>query len=408
MRSFFIILLLTTNVYADIFYKGQIATELRVFKNDHNSYTKDYGTALAPKFEVLHETQNWLSKVRFSGRHDFAETNRNILIPEDIYTGYNGEKWLIFAGYQILNWSATEAFHPADVINARNFDSNLENAEKIGELMLQTTYLLNSGSLNFYLLPRIQGPNLPDNNNRLSFFSPGLNVLKPKHLDSDGKEMNDKWDLQWATRFEQSFDGIDLAFYTIQHQDRYNPIAAPSGTSIQLYTVPRFQYGITYQQAIDAFVLKLETATIDFDNYGPLVAFGYEAKDNTQIAFGLDYTYSHSSGTDSTFIFEAMSVIDLSKPNRAIANTFQRDVLFGYRYAWNDILAKEFFISLIADLERGREYLFSTSYSQRLSDVWGIKGSYRYIDAPQKEAIQRGLEILHKDHQVSLTTTRYF
>ncbi len=404
-----IFLLLPIIALANNSFKGEVNFELRQFKDDNNSYTTDYGSAIAPRIEAYFEKKKWISKLKLSSRTDYSDHDRDILIPEDIYTGYDGERWLIIGGFQTLNWSSTEAFHPADVINPRNFDSNLENADKIGELMLQTTYYLNNGSLNFYLLPHIQDPNLPKSENRLSFFSPGQKINDPIHLDKDGKQMNDKWNLGWATRVEHSFDGIDFSLYAIKHQDRYNPIVTTATNgSIQLYTLPIFQYGLTYQQAIDAFVFKLETASIDYDNSGDFVALGFEKLDHHQIAFGLDYGFSHKNGSDSTFIFEGMSIPNVSKENRANLSIFQRDALIGYRFALNDVLSKELFISFIFDMERSHEYLFSTTYSQRITDTWSLKTGFRYIDAPQKSLVKIGLEPLHQDNQVNLTLTKYF
>ena len=42
--------------------------------------------------------------------------------------------WEIFGGLEKFNIGALEVFKPADNLNARNFDSDVENTEKFGEL----------------------------------------------------------------------------------------------------------------------------------------------------------------------------------------------------------------------------------------------------------------------------------
>jgi hypothetical protein len=132
---------------------------------------------------------------------------------EDAYTGLEYDTWQVHVGWKILNWSATEAFHPADILNARNFDSSLENAEKIGELMVHYTYILEEGTINFFYLPYIMLPNLPEPNNRLSFFPSNAIVGNSLIVDESGNTLANKWQPQWAFRFEYTLGDADISFF---------------------------------------------------------------------------------------------------------------------------------------------------------------------------------------------------
>ncbi len=390
-------------------YKGEIIFESRVFTSDHNNSTKDQGLAMSPHFEFYHENDKLSSKLAFFARHDFLDEQRKIFIPEDIYGSYQIKNWKIFAGLKILNWSATEAFHPADVINSRNFDSNLENAEKIGEPMLQITYLTENGSYNLYFLPYITKPNLAQSQNRLSFATAPIHIEDPVNIDKDGKTLSDSWTPQWAFRWEKSFNNTDIAIYALEQQNKYQPIYVINNNKLTPYTLPSSQYGIILQHVIDSAVLKLETATIHFKDENSFIGpVPLKQEDHSLVAFGFDYTINHLNSSESTLILEGQTITDTGKVKRSTLNVFQKDLLFGYRFSFNDILNKQIFVSLISDLERGREHLVTLSYSQRLNDKWNIKSFLRYIDAPQKSFVPSGLEFLDKDNQVGLNLIRYF
>jgi hypothetical protein len=405
--KFLFLIFCAVNAFAEFEYKAEIAFESRGFRNDNDDATEDYGMAIAPRFDIKHNQDSWVTKLRVFGRNDTLDDRRRIIFLEDAYTGLEYDTWQVHVGWKILNWSATEAFHPADILNARNFDSSLENAEKIGELMVHYTYILEEGTINFFYLPYIMLPNLPEPNNRLSFFPSNAIVGNSLIVDESGNTLANKWQPQWAFRFEYTLGDADISFYALEHFDRYQPNILPSaGPTFTSTFYKKFQYGFTYQHAIGSSVFKLETATIDFyDSGAPSTS---KQMDHTQIAFGIDYINSHKDGSESTLIFEGQFIPDVGKSSRAALQIFQRDLLIGYRYALNDTNSKEFFASLIFDIERGRELLASISYSQRLSDTWKLNTGYRYIDAPQKGLLASGLEPLDKDNQLSLTITRFF
>jgi hypothetical protein len=71
-------------------------------------------------------------------------------------------------------------------------------------------------------------------------------------------------------------------------------------------------------------------------------------------------------------------------------------------------MGKEIFASVIMDLERDSEFLFSANYTQRLSDNWKVKFGVRAYEAPQKGVIPRGLEVFHGDNHIHFTLKRFF
>ena len=111
---------------------GEITLESRFFQDDKKSKTDDYGIGTYFRLQQGIE-YDWLStNLRVAGRVDSVDKDRNLVYFEEAWVQAQYLFLNVKVGSQLFNWSATEAFHPAEIINARNFDSNLENAEKIG------------------------------------------------------------------------------------------------------------------------------------------------------------------------------------------------------------------------------------------------------------------------------------
>lgn len=419
--SFVLILLSTLSLASEFSSKGEITFESRLFSADDNSKTKELGYGLASRLEGSNYHGKFEERFRIFSRNDEQDSSRSVLIVEEAFIAYTTNKWSLKLGNQILNWSATEAFHPADIINSRNFDSNIENAEKFGEPMLQFNYLLDSGSFNLYLMPYLTQVKLPANTNRLSFQSTrSLTLKEGVWLERDGTLSDDNFAPQFAVKYDITFGSADFAFYYLQMIDRFFTGSAVERTlSIPTAATPIFlpinQFGFTYQHALDSgLVLKVETAYKDFVNpdqkfsYPAGSLIDYKRPDHVQVAWGGEYGLPHQDGTESTFVLEGQHFIGTTASERIALGFFQHDILLGHRYAFNDINSKEIFTSFIFDLERDNEYLFSVNYSQRLSDVWGIKTGLRIIEAPIKDKTATGLENLDQSNYVTLNLTRYF
>ena len=104
------------------------------------------------KFDPLY------ASVRAISRVDSIDADRNIVYIEDAWIGFRWWRLYVKAGWQLYNWTGTEAFHPADVMNSRNFDSDLENAEKLGELSASLEIEIPFGSITAYYMPYYQDP----------------------------------------------------------------------------------------------------------------------------------------------------------------------------------------------------------------------------------------------------------
>ncbi|QTD48510.1 hypothetical protein [Sulfidibacter corallicola] len=397
-------------------FKSETALEVRQFTDDDDAVTHDAGVALFTRLEASLRHRGWRGAVRGFGRYDVEDEDREIYAIEEAWLGWRQRGLEIRAGYQMLNWTATEAFHPADMINSRNFDSNIENAEKLGELMLSVSHRLGRGGLTLYYMPRFEEPNLPGVRSRLKLMPSGFTLTDALLQDNDNAELTDDFDVtQWGGRFTQTIGDIDFSFHYVDHIERNQPrvlpldadqFPDPDGTELTPIYQRVIDSGGTYLQVAGAWIFKLELSHKNFVkpegfNVIPLLP------DHTQAAFGIEYGWTGPGGADAVLIFEGQNVFGPSEERRAQLTAFQRDMLVGYSHAWNDRMDRQLLVTTIIDVERSQEYLVNARYSQRLSDTWKITAGARYVDAPQKEEDPIGLEVLDESNQVFLTLSKF-
>jgi hypothetical protein len=405
--------------------RGVLAFESRGFPDDNEPRTVDQGAGLFGRFELSYERGPWSGRARAFSRVDGYDEDRSLVVVEESWLQAKSSWLRLRAGIDIVNWTATEAFHPADVLNARNIDSDVENYEKIGEPMAVLALSLPTRTtLELYALPFIMEPVFTSPRSRLSFGAPGVATGAPLFADRDGeirREHNDGTldgdDVvpQGAAQIRQVIGSADLAVQLVYHTDRSEPIITidpATGVASPLF-LPVLHTGLTYQHVFDALIVKVEAAHRQFtmpDEGTVFTVYGPELPewDHTTAALGLEYGMAHESGAESTFLLEGQSVFGVERNVRLALTPFQRDALVGYRYAFNDEQSREILLSGIVDLERDREFLVSASYGQRLGETWGLRLSVRIIESEATKAPAIGLDALKEADLVRLVLTRYF
>ncbi|MCF8059886.1 MAG: hypothetical protein K9K67_11350 [Bacteriovoracaceae bacterium] len=408
--------------------KGEMSFQWRRFEDDKVERSVDTGMLVFSRVESVYTDDENRHVFRGFARVDQKDSDRDFMAFEDVYFSHyldSEQKWLALAGYKLFNWTATEAFHPADVINSRNFDSDLEYFEKLGEPTVELTGVFDWGSLSFFIWPRFEKPQFPGNRSRLGF---GLDLSRPQAIQ--GTKVGEEWALQGGFRLGYTMDDGDLSFHVIHHVDRnfpivgttdftYNPFVqrnVPNNlTAFTSNPTPYYfrktQIGGTLQYALSNVLLKFEGAYRVFqDDLEVLTAEGLRKPvDHGEVAFGFEYTLPFSlDGADTYLFFEGGTILGTTKEERARLGAFQRDVLLGLRHSFNDVMGSELFVSMIHDVERKNERLYNLSYSRRLSDLWKASVGLRIYDAKQKGAVARGLESLDGAHHGLITVTRFF
>ncbi|MBL6988186.1 MAG: hypothetical protein ISR65_00320 [Bacteriovoracaceae bacterium] len=397
-------------------YKGQgdITFENYVHKDDHDTNTMDNGSSTITRIEAIVRRGRLKGVLRGFIRANMKDDNQTFMAAEDAYIKYTARKFSLLAGFKLFNWSATEIFHPADIVNSRNLGSGVEKTEKFGELVASLDTVFADTDVSLYVFPRFERPKYPSTKSRLGYTK---NIGKIRWMNADGELSKESYDFQWGLRLAKSIGNADLEFHFLNIIDRHDPIIAYEHTTGQLYPVyfKVLHFGTTYQHAFyDNWMLKVEGAYRKFDDSQfilTITSAGTEVRNPEsygKFAFGLEYGFSHNDGSDSTVILEGQSIIGLDKLKRAQTAVFQNDLMLGIRHNRNNIYGTEFFASAVVDIERSHEYIFTFSWTERLNDSWKWKAGLKIVDAPQKLDDPLGLEAFNDADQFTFDLIRYF
>lgn len=408
--------------------QGEVALQYRFFEDDSVETNEDIGLAVFSRVEAKFDGEYSKHVIRGFARVDEKDEDRDLIRLEDAYFSWRlGEEqsWKFLLGYKVFNWTATEAFHPADMVNSRNYDSDLENLEKIGELTVELEKEFEFGTWSLYLWPQFERPVFPGLRSRLGAGGT-IEISKPKTYDGD--EEVDRRVLQYGTRLSLALPFMDLSLHAMRKIDRYFPLfgtdqfvftpvtdSTPNGYApLVIEAVPFYfmktQYGATAQIPLAGFNFKFEGAYRLFDtNKVILTSRGLRTPANhSDIALGVDYTVTFDSGQETLFLGEFGALLGVSEQTRAELATFQRDVLVGFKHFFNDVMGSELTFTAIVDIERDQERLFNLSFTRRLSDSWKFNTGLRIYDAPQKDTVATGLEFLDGDNHVFFNLSRFF
>jgi len=404
---------------------GELRFETRKFKDDEVDRTIDDAMAVYTRAEIKYFQESYNATFRGYALADSKDNTRDNLTIEDLFFTYylkKDESASLSAGYKIFNWSATEAFHPADILNSQNYDSNIESLDKIGELNVDTSFKTPYGNFSLLYLPYAQAPKYPKQRSRLGA---SVNLTRPVWVTSKDETNIQNWHHQGALKYSNSVGSGDLSLHAVYHLNTVNPIVGkriiyehilffslPVGIEFTPYYFRALQLGGTYQYALDGgWLIKTEAAYRDFLDDEVIIQTlkgNRSPQDHGIIAVGTEYGFSMEAGGESNIVLEFQTLVGPNKLARSELSVFQNDVMLGYRLALNDTLGREFFLSLIRDIERQNETLYNFNYTQRLNDNWKIKTGFRVFDAPKKDTYATGLEAYHNSHYLFFNLSRFF
>jgi hypothetical protein len=419
MLNFILLLCLSSAVWAESKSKGELRFESRLFNNDNSQSTRDQNMALATQIEgeadVVAEQQ---LVYRFFMRADQKDQSRSRILVQDMHYKYSNNVFQVGAGAYLKNLSSLEAFHPLDIFNPRNFDSDLENAEKIGQVGVNAKLFFSRGELELMFIPVASSPKYPAASNRLGFGSVSRLITNDLFINKDGKIKDNE--MQVFLRSAFFLDSFDFSFMFARMYDVNLPkfsveLTGLTPTAAHPIYFLSDQLGATFQTSyFDSQILKLELIYKTYtdqnvENFNGKPVRDSEGKtlnpaDHLTTALGWEYILNHASGMDSNFFIE-WQTIDASQPQKL--GFFQNDLFVGYRLSFNDTDAKELVLSWIQDLDESGEYLTNIRYGARINAEWSYKAGVRFFDAKSTtNTLGMGL-FRHADH-VYLNLSRFF
>jgi hypothetical protein len=401
--------------------RGELGFESRAFWPDDAAATDDWNATMVGRLHLDAAAGPVTGKARVFSRLDPRDQDRSAFIPEELWLEVKLSRLRLRAGYQMINWTATEAFHPADVINSRYLDSAIENPEKLGEPMVSLRSEIPHGSVEAMFMPVFVEPIFPSARSRQRFLPPGAALGAPLVFGRDGEAIDDhspyRFAPQGAVRVQQTWGRADVSVHGLAHIDRSYPLVVfdAAANLPRPVFLPVLQAGATYQQAMGAWLFKLELAyrwyrLPDAGGDPTLPPPPLPNRDHFVGAAGVEYGLPHDNGSESTLLLEGQLFVprDADLP-RVAEPLFQHDVLAGVRHAFNDEASRTVMVVVIVDALRPQELFANAGYAQRLGETWTVQAGVRFVRVPPRDpAAPLVFEWLNNSHQIYANLFRHF
>lgn len=168
-------------------WKGFFEVKPRVFTHDRGGRANDEQLLIQGEMEFqfsLSERIDAYYRPRIF--IDALDGDLRRFEPYEAYATYEGEGWDLRAGQFVENWGVVDTFNPIDVINRRDFGTDVLDADRLGELGFRLRRFFDGGDVigepvvSLYALPLFRTTPFPPEDQRFS--------LGPGFEDGDGFE----------------------------------------------------------------------------------------------------------------------------------------------------------------------------------------------------------------------------
>lgn len=355
----------------------------------------------------------------------------------------DSNRWEMRTGIGKVFWGVTESQHLVDVINQDDLRNDIDGEAKLGQPMLNLTFVRSYGNFDFFVLPGFREKLYQHNEGRLNpvLFDLQADINAPyqpvsganpvfmvnQDVGADYESGAEEFHTDFAFRWSHSIGINDFAISYFNGTNRdpildinNDQVLDPAyGTSLYYFT-PYYeqmtQVGIEYQATFSGWLLKFEGIHRDSDSPKTPLAdaangVSEPTTDYQAITTGFEYTFSSIFGGKS----DLGILMEYSWDSRDFEATSpnQNDLFVGFRYAKNSTADPSILIGVIQDLDFD-SYFAVLESSRRVGEDSKIilEGITAYADGDAPDTINGlGFDattgIAQEDH-VRLSWETYF
>jgi len=390
-------LLLTFNAAASDFeVSGKVAVEERYFfeTNQYDNQFPHSQTSILVEPEFYWGWNNGDDTVTFKPfyRLDDQDSERSHGDIRELSYIHASDDWELRTGIRKEYWGVTEFQHLVDVINQTDGVEDIDGEDKLGQLMVNLSLVKDWGIVDLYLLPgfrertfasedgRLRAPMIVDKNN-VSYQS----SAQEQHLDI-------------AMRWSHSVGDFDIGTHWFHGTNR-EPILTPEQDGDKLvlrqYYNQMDQFGLDVQATIDDWLYKFESIYRN-TNDGNFWA--------TQAGFEYSFVGVFDSNADlgllTEYSWDSRGEGSIQDPGAS----FQNDLFFGSRIAFNDMQSSEVLMGFSTDLDHSATS-FILEANRRLGDNFKAVIDIRIFNS--SDPIEQTYAIKNDDH-LQLSIEWYF
>jgi len=316
-----------------------------------------FSVALIPDFSMEWADGKHQLVGTFFYRLNIGDSERSHGDIRELYYHTYIKKWEFSLGLKKVFWGTTESNHLVDIINQSDLVEQIDGEAKLGQPMMQLTWLTKLGNFDFFLLPFHRKRTIAGQGGRFRF--PILIDDSLARYEADWNEFG----LGGGFRYSTYFGVFDVGLSYVHTTNREFLIQfSNSGLITSLYEKIH-QIGIDLQATTGSMLWKAESIYrfADSDNF-------------LATTLGVEYTFANinNKGLDLGVILEYLYdnreplIIDFSAGaiSGSTGTNFQNDLFMGGRLAFNDTQDASLLVGSIIDLGTGST-IFSANFQRR-------------------------------------------
>ncbi len=349
---------------------GEVGIEARLFASETPDVRQDdAGLSAFASIEYFHDWDE--DEQRFVVtpfvRIDEDDDERSHFDLRELYwrKSFEQRSLDLYIGLRKIFWGVTESLHLVDVVNQTDLVEDIDGEDKLGQPMVQLSWLRKWGILDLFYLPYFRERTFPGEAGR--FRTPWVVDTDDSRYESSAG----RWHQDLAIRWSHTFGDWDLGlghFYGTSRQPRLVPDHA--GTEPVL--IPH--YDLLHQTSLDAqltaqdWLWKLEAVARDGTGGGSSALVG-----------GFEYTFYGVAG--SAMDIGWVTEYQFDDRTGALTTLADNDLALGARLTWNDVADTNLLVVATVDLDTGSQF-YSIEGDRRIGSSWEIQLQARiFVDA---------------------------
>jgi len=395
--SYLVLLLIlfigTTSLFAAE-WDSEVAVEVRSFINDSTrANQKNENLSLSFQTEFYHDwdddTQRFLIKP-FARVDNLDDERTHIDLREFYYRKtFEDQNLDLKIGLSKVFWGVTESVHLVDIINQNDGVENLDGEDKLGQPMINFTLDKDWGIVDFFILPYFRERTFPSIDGRpsLPFI---IDIDNPVYVSTAEEEHVDL-----ALRYAQVFGDWDIGVSHFSGTSR-EPLLIPSITASGLALTPLYdqieQTGLDVQATLENWLWKIEAIS----NQG--------TQQDRYFAFAGGFEYSFYDLKDSGIDLGVIAEYLFDDRKALSTSTFQNDLFFGGRFAFNDENSSDLLAGVVYDLDNQTRFL-SIEASMRVGQNMKVNLESRFFSVDDTNDLFFSIK---DDDYIGINLTRFF
>lgn len=355
-------------------YRGEASIASRSFFESGAQGQARHHPSLHLEAELWHSYNQGRDLLSFAPylRLDAQDSQRNLADIRDLSWIHVGDGFELRTGIREVYWGVTEGARLVNIVNQTDGADGPDTEKTLGQPMVNLALVRGNHMLDLFLLVGARERTFPGEDGRLRF---------PIAVDADQSRWEssrgqDRVDLaaRWQWNPYPFVLGLS-AFSGNAREPELELASAPSGLKLTPFYPLIHQVGVDLQANQGDLLWKLEA----IQRWG-----GQE--DFHAANAGFEYTQVGvlDSRMDLGWLLEGL----YHNRESSAAAPFERDILLGWRFAFNDLAGSEILASTIIDT-RTAERVISIEGKRRLGNSWLLAAELRYIDGtpePQSTA----------------------